>query len=637
MRVDVEKYLVVGPAEYRDRFFSMIQGLGVMEFISPTPLPLERSHEIETIIEAIHILKRRIPVKQAISLFHYREALALASHIVETNEMIEKEQEKLGALEKEAVRIEPFGEFSVDEVHRIEKKSGHRFQYFCAKRGEYEGYLKDGELFYINSRHNLDYFVAISKKTRSFPGLIEMKIERSLFELREEIATSRRLIDMWEGELANLSRQERFLKQGLISALNRYNLSQAKERMGENVEGGELFMATGWVPKNKHSFLEVVMNELPVHFEKVKSEKTDRIPTYLENKGFKRSGEDLIEIYDTPSTHDKDPSPWVLFAFGLFFSMIVADAGYGLFLLMITLFLWYKNRRKGGLVIRMLRLSLFLSIGCILWGILSASFFSLPFEPNSHWRLFSVIDWLAQKKVAYYIAVKPEGYLNLLQEHPNLAAIHDPVKFMMSNVKEDGSYPLYDFFSRNALLEVALFIGVVHVFLGMMRYMTRHWAGAGWGLFLIGGYLYFPVMMKAPSFVQYLLGIPPALAGPIGLYLLGIGISLAFILALLQNRLVGLVEPMHVIGVFGDVMSYLRIYALGLASMILGATFNSMATKLPLFVGVFVIIFGHSVNIMMGLMSGVIHGLRLNFIEWYHYSFEGGGKKFKPLALYELD
>ncbi|MBI3900851.1 MAG: V-type ATP synthase subunit I, partial [Chlamydiia bacterium] len=92
-----------------------------------------------------------------------------------------------------------------------------------------------------------------------------------------------------------------------------------------------------------------------------------------------------------------------------------------------------------------------------------------------------------------------------------------------------------------------------------------------------------------------------------------------------------------VIQVFADVMSYLRIYALSLAGMIMAATFNRIAASAPFFLGILVILAGHALNLVLALMGGVIHGLRLNFIEWYHYSFEGGGRKFNPLSLLKID
>jgi len=63
----------------------------------------------------------------------------------------------------------------------------------------------------------------------------------------------------------------------------------------------------------------------------------------------------------------------------------------------------------------------------------------------------------------------------------------------------------------------------------------------------------------------------------------------------------------------------------------MASTFNDIGQDVGLLIGWIVILFGHSVNILLGLMAGVIHGLRLNFIEWYHYCFDGGGRLFNPL------
>ena len=78
-------------------------------------------------------------------------------------------------------------------------------------------------------------------------------------------------------------------------------------------------------------------------------------------------------------------------------------------------------------------------------------------------------------------------------------------------------------------------------------------------------------------------------------------------------------------------------FALALAGAIVSATINSMAGELPLFIAVILIVFAHVLNIILSIMGGVIHGLRLNFLEWYHYSFEGGGRKFTPLELHIFD
>jgi len=89
-----------------------------------------------------------------------------------------------------------------------------------------------------------------------------------------------------------------------------------------------------------------------------------------------------------------------------------------------------------------------------------------------------------------------------------------------------------------------------------------------------------------------------------------------------------------VIQVFADVLSYLRLYALALGGMVMAHTFNDhLGIEVGVVSGTLILLAGHFVNIGICAMGGVIHGLRLNFLEWYHYSFEGGGRLFNPLKL----
>ncbi|MFN4174692.1 MAG: V-type ATP synthase subunit I, partial [Parachlamydiaceae bacterium] len=105
------------------------------------------------------------------------------------------------------------------------------------------------------------------------------------------------------------------------------------------------------------------------------------------------------------------------------------------------------------------------------------------------------------------------------------------------------------------------------------------------------------------------------------------------VMAIYKHGITGIFEIMSGIGIFSDALSYLRLYALALAGSIVSATINQASQDLPLIFAILLIGIAHLINMGLGIMGGVIHGLRLNFLEWYHYSFEGGGKKFKPLAL----
>lgn len=633
MRVDIEKFLIVGPEKQKEEFFERVQKLGIVEFINTKGMNIERAEEVDLFVHALHILRRRVPVKEVPTTTEdVGSAIVIARDIVDKNERLEFALEEKRILQKEIARVEVFGDFSVDELRRLEEETGRKFQFFFTKRKDLEAPKEEG-VFYIGNHFGLDYYFTINKVKTSYEGFIEMTIDKSLGDLSDALADTERKIDHFSSELSLLSHHKKLVKAGLYNALNHYHLKASKEK-AENALDGHLFTAYGYIPKNKVALFNQLATELEIYFEPILIEEGERVPTYLENKGFSRLGEDLVGIYDTPSHKDRDPSLWVYVAFGLFFSMIIGDAGYGAILLLISLFLLYKFGKKGGLVKRTLILSTSLSIGCIIWGVITASYFGLNIPPDSKLRSVSFIDWMVDKKAEYLIKHKTPAYQEIVEHHPELKNVTQRNEFVRKVIK-GHSYPIFDEFADNVMMEIVIFIGTLHIIISLLRYADRNWAAIGWVIFMVGAYLYFPSLLKATSLIHYIFGIPEAGGAHIGLYLLFGGIILATLLALIQKKWAGLAEPMQVISVFADVMSYLRIYALALAGVIMAQTFNNMGSKLPLIFGILIIFAGHTVNFTLALMGGLIHGLRLNFIEWYHYSFEGGGKPFNPLSLHE--
>ncbi len=638
MRVDVTKYLVMGAMSVRDLFFKRIQEEGIVEFISPTPPALETPPEIQNLIDALHVLRQMVSVKQG-PTDDYRSAGVLARHVVERSHELEHLAEKVRIIEKDISRIEPFGDFSIPTLHEIEAETGRIFQFFFAKKSELLEAPKRPEVLFVGHAYGLDYFVAINEERTNYDGFIEILIETSLGELHDRLAQIQRQIDEYESELASLAHKKKLLQSGLVDALNRYHLNDSKERL-QSLLNGEVFAVEGWVAKNKIQAVLKIADELDIHIESIQIEEKDRVPTYLENKRFGRLGQDLISIYDTPSCFDRDPSLWVFVAFGIFFSMIIADAGYGLILFGFSLFLYFKYGKKAGLGRRVILLAMSLSIGCMFWGVMMSSFFGIDIKPDSKIRDVSLINWMVNQKAEYLLTHKPKAYTDLMQEYPQLKDAATPHELMMTITRKQqgmGNYVIYDNFTDNVLIELAIFIGTIHIIISFLRYLDRNWAGLGWVIFMVGSYLFFPLLLGALSLIHYIFHVPYELGGMIGKYLLFTGLGMCVVLALIQRRLKGLEEIMNIIGVFADVMSYLRIYALSLAGIIMATTFNQIGTSMPIYLGIFVILAGHMINLTLALMGGVIHGLRLNFIEWYHYSFDGGGKEFHPLSLIKID
>ncbi len=634
MIINVKKYLLIGAKEEIDRFFVRAQQQGVIEFISPSGKKvLDLPAEVQTLSHAIKIL-RKLPVKKTYEGAPQRRyAVEVAEKILELKAEIEKLAEEKRMVEAEISRVAPFGDFSMEDIDFIERETGKEFQFFCRKTSKRETSHLADELIYIGTDYDLDYFITLNRTLKTYPDMIEMRIDRPLGELKTHLDFVAESLHQMEAELKGFAGHIDFLCEALTEYLNDHHLHIAKKDLLFPLDE-TLFAVEAWVPENKTNVLFSVIDGMAIHCEPIVIEETDRVPTYMQNKGPQRIGEDLVKIYDIPATSDRDPSGWVFWFFALFFAMIVADGGYGLLYLGIALYIKFKYPALKGQGQRFVRLAIILSTACVLWGAGTAAFFGIEITPKSWLGKISPLQHLAERKADYHFAVQDDVEKEWVAKFPTLSSAQSGKELITSavrTVKGRTVYPMLDAFTDTILLEFSLLVGVLHLTFSFLRYFFRNWAGIGWIAFMFGAYLYFPHTLKATSLLHFLGIVDKSTGTALGLQLIYIGGGAALFLALVQKRLKGLGEIANMVQVFADVLSYLRLYALGLAGSIMAVTFNQIGQDIGLFIGWIVILFGHSVNILLGLMAGVIHGLRLNFIEWYHYCFDGGGRLFNPL------
>lgn len=636
MITDVKKYLILGTQEDLDTFYQRAQQEGFIEFISSSRKSKQTPENIQVLLKALKIIKKLPPHEVNKGDWESSDVYGFAEKIINLKSQIEKKQEDERILEAEIARISPLGDFSLDDIHYIEKEGHCKVQFFCAKSGKVEHLMGEEGIFHVGTFFDLEYFMSVRPKPVTFPGIIEMRVDRSLGELLDQKAFVIETIHEMENELKHLAGYLEHLHELFIQELNQYNLESAKEEASFPLEGSSLFFVEAWIPSSKIARMFSLLSGLSVHCEQIQIESTDFLPTVMENTGFQRMGEDLVKIYDLPSVNDKDPSGWVFWFFALFFAMIIADAGYGLLYLALAGFLKWKLPTLKGSSKRLFKLFVTLSLCIVVWGVLTCSYFGLNISPNSFLGRISPMQQLVIQKANYHVAQKDEVYKEWVETIPALSTAKTGKEFLQKGVEKGPAAEkpvVYESFADSILLEFSLVIGIIHIMISLLRYAPRNWANFSWVAFLIGGYLFFPTMLHITSMANFLNLVSPEVAAPIGLQLLYVGMGGALALALIQKKWAGLKELMRLIEIFGDVLSYLRLYALALAGMILAQTFNAMGEVIGLVGGFFIIILGHGVNISLGLMSGIIHGLRLNFIEWYHYSFEGGGRLFKPLML----
>ncbi len=625
MIIKIRKYLFIGAKEDLDRFFDQAQAQGFIEFIAPSgKKPVEQPADIEHLLAALKILRKQPLKKPYLGGGTAAYAVEIAHRILALKAEIERLREEERILEAEISRVAPFGDFSMDDLDFIEREGRRKIQFFCMKTSKSHLAHDRHNLIYIDTVYDLDYFIAIDSEHVSYPDMIEMRIDRPLGQLQNYLSFIKESLHLLEAELKGFAGHIDFLHHTLIELLNEHHLSNAKKEVGHPLEQ-ILFSVEAWIPENKITALFGMLDGMAIHAEEIAIEERDSVPTCMQNKGVRRMGEDLVQIYDVPASEDKDPSGWVFWAFALFFAIIVADGGYGLLFLAVTLFCKYKFPKAKGEIKRFIKLGIILSVSCILWGVCTSSYFGMDLSPSNSFSRYTPLGYLAEKKAAYHMQQKDEVYQHILKETPQAASAKDPQEFFIA------AHATFDEFKDNILLELSLVIGVIHISLSFMRYLARSIAGIGWIFFMVGGYLFFPSLLNATTMVHYLGWLDKPTAAKIGLQLVYGGVGVAMILALIQKGLEGISEVTRGMQVFADVLSYLRLYALALAGTMMASTFNDIGINIGLAAGIFAILCGHIVTIALGASAGIIHGLRLNFIEWYHHSFEGGGRLFNPL------
>jgi V/A-type H+-transporting ATPase subunit I len=307
----------------------------------------------------------------------------------------------------------------------------------------------------------------------------------------------------------------------------------------------------------------------------------DSAPTLLVNTGAARHGQRLLGLYTVPAADGRDPSAWLWGSFVLFFGMVLGDLGYGLAL----------------------------AIGLLAW------------QPRSAARrdLREMFLWLAASGMLFGAAT---GTMFGRATPPPLDRL----------VLVDGA-------DVEGMMALALLVGVGHVMLGALLAAARlrgpARAGAcGWVL-VVGG----TALAAWGSGAAASSSAAPLAAGAWSLAGLGAVLALGSALAGGQGwqRIGGLLEAvMRAPAALGDVLSYLRLFALAYAGAALASAFNALAGTVADWPGfgallaALLLVFGHGLNLLLSIVGGFVHGLRLNFIEFFRWAAIDEGRPFRP-------
>ena len=326
------------------------------------------------------------------------------------------------------------------------------------------------------------------------------------------------------------------------------------------------------------------------------------VPVLLSNNFFAAPLEGITGMYSMPSERDIDPTGIMAFFYYFFFGMMLSDAGYGLIMVLLTGGLLLFKKGMEAKTKNMLKMWLFCGMSTVFWGAMYGSWFG---------------D--AAKVICTEFLGKPGV-------NPLSPIWTDPVGDLMN------------------VLVVCFIFGLVHLFVGVALKSVTDWKnGKKLAAFTDSVPTYLTILGIAPIFFNLFTEVPEVLS-KIATPVLIVGLVLVVATGGSSSKSIagkiggGLYEVYNLIGGYlGDVLSYARLLALGLATGVIAQVMNMLGTlpqsrpvKTVLFIIVFIV--GHIANLGINVIGAYVHTNRLQYVEFFGKFYEGGGRAFVPLA-----
>ena len=508
-------------------------------------------------------------------------------------QQIQQVSHKLQAVEKELLQLEPWGNFEPTSLDRL-RDAGYQIDfYICSDKQFKEEWTNLYNAIIINHVGSKLYFVTVVPVGKN----VDLEVEAAKLPdcSLSDLQTRKEDLIKQNDEL-----QTR-MKELAASAIPDLQVAQAQVHSQiefskvvlntDSLADNKLMLLQGWAPAERIGEIERFLETKEVYYEVADPTPEDDVPILLDNKGFFRLFEPIMRLYMLPKYNELDLTPFFAPFFMLFFGLCLGDSGYGLFMLLAVTIYRLVAKNISASMKPILTLVQLLGASTMVCGLLTGTCFGF-----------------------------------------NLYDIQLP---LFQSLKEAISL------DNQQMFNLSLILGGVQIIFGMILKAVNQTiqfgfkyaiATIGWLFILVSTAIAF----AAPGFMP--------MGGTIHLVFLVIGVLMAYLYNspgknVFINIGLGLWDSYNMAtGLLGDVLSYVRLFALGLSGGILASVFNSLAVGMspdnviagPI-VMVLIFVIGHAINMFMNVLGAMVHPMRLTFVEFFKNSgYEGGGKEYKP-------
>lgn len=541
------------------------------------------------------------------------EASELIQQVLVLTEQRKQEQELLSVDLKELNRIAPWGNFEPAALEDLKNKGVVLVPYELQKK-VYEKLDPSIELIVLCKDKTVVRCVAVGSPIPDETPFVLPEL--SYGDLSNRIEQRKQTIAGIEKKLADLSVHQNLIEQSTKKLAEEAEFEAAKASM-EVTEDTPPELAISWIcgyiPVDLVGKLKRAAAENAWALVVDDPGEGDTPPTLVRNPPYIRIVQPIFDLLGTvPGYHEYDISLSFLVFFSLFFAMIIGDAGYGVLILLISFLAGLKGRQKTGKFADGVLLLMLLSTTTIIWGTINGTWFAIPFDSLPNFLKALVIPPFRPNP-----ALTDKEAAQLVQQNiKHLCFIIGTVQLTWAHIKN----------IKKALPSLTAF------------------AQVGWLSMILG--LYFLVLNLVLDSTAF--PVPP-----FAIYMIGGGLVTYFIFVeqkggnFFANILKGFANLLptflSAVSSFSDIISYIRLFAVGLAGYAIAESFNGMASSLPdgivrILAGSLILIFGHGLNLAMSALSVVVHGVRLNMLEYSgHLGMEWSGVKYAPFAAKETN
>lgn len=515
--------------------------------------------------------------------------------------------------EKNVQKLEPWGNFDWQSVRKLQQEAGMKVWFYACNAKAFQQEWKDKYFATpIDEVNKRTFFLAFSDTEPDIKAELLDLPDGSLEQYRKALADAKTALQRNHDTTCNIARQyKEVLEQGLRQAQGEIQLRQV-ELSDESLAEGAVRLMVGWTLEEKADALAKWLDDKKIYYELEDPAYEDDVPVKISNGSYTSLFEPILRMYSLPNYRDIDPSIFFAPFFMLFFGLCLGDGGYGILVLLGGIYLAVKGKDQ---MKNYGRLGIWLGLATTVCGLATGTFFGIDLSKQ---------DW------AFLASVKP---------------------YFLS---DNGVGPIFGY---SPMMVISVGIGLVQVLLGMVLKACKAWKNYGFG-YAIGTLSWVVALLSAIA----LFGLPACgigLPGWLTYTLYGL-IAVSLVGIFLYNNPSAYKNPVTgpllnigggvwstynmATGLLGDLLSYIRLFALGLTGGVLGGVFNMLAydltSGLPWFIRwlpmVVILLAGHGITFALSMISAFVHPMRLTFVEFFkNADFSGGGKEYAPFKTVE--